>query len=155
MGDAITPDAHQAELDQLRTQLEERFNRELELQRFNLRLDGVAEEVKGMRRDIREHTTAEKVEMSELLKAIEAGGKERRECEQKVTKRADERHEEYHRLFVKRRDLYIAVSILIAGFTCALWFFTYTGNQANNVAITKAVDQATTRFETIVKGLMK
>jgi hypothetical protein len=97
-----------------------------------------------------DHTSREEREMGDIMEAIEQVGKERRVGEEKIIKKADDRHEEYHGLFVKRRDLYIAVGILLFGFTGATWYF---NDQASKKAETMNIQSTAAVVTEVVKQL--
>ena len=113
---------------------EEQVNQMLANQEVKSRIDGVEKVLHGLKDTMIKHMHDEEREMSTLMRLIEHSGDERRKVESEIMKKVDERHETYHRLFVKRKDLYIAVALLIAGFSAAAALIAYDSAQRTTKA---------------------
>lgn len=113
---------------------EEEVNQMLANQELKLRITGVENILNGLNTSIVKHMHDEEREMETLMGAIEQSSDDRRKAESEIAKKADERHEAYHRMFVKRKDLYIAVGLLIAGFSAAAALIAYDSAQRTTKA---------------------
>ena len=134
---------------------EEEVNQMLANQEVKLRITGVEEALSGLKERIIKHMHDEEREMETLMTAIERSGDERRKAEAVMTAKADERHEAYHKMFVKRKDLYIGVALLIAGFTAAAGLIAYDSAQRTTKAQSHSMEYIIQEVSKIIDEKIK
>ncbi|MCK5127656.1 MAG: hypothetical protein KAR42_15470 [candidate division Zixibacteria bacterium] len=130
---------------------EEEVNQMLANQEIKLRITGVENAISTLTKNMVEHMTTEEREMDQIMEAIEAVGKERRDCEIKLNKTADERHEQYHKIFVKRRDLYVVAAAIIISITSAFAFFTWQSTRSSNESTASVVAEVVKQLAPLIE----
>lgn len=110
----------------------DKHRKEMEAQATNHRLDNIDLSVKAINDKVCELMSEEKEEKTQILEAIERAGKERRECEVKLTSKIDDANEYNHKTFVKKTDLRMYTIIIIFAVTFTTGFITWLGTQSNN-----------------------
>jgi len=134
------------------TYTETEVNKMLGDQKTNIRLDGIENTIKDVNKMMVDHMNDEKNDTKNVMKAIEQSGKERRECENKLTTKIQKMDSDHHEKFVKKTDLKNYAFIIIFAVTCTTGFITWLGTQSTNKTSDSSVDKIA---EAIVKKIGK
>lgn len=131
---------------------EAEVNKMLGDQKTNLRLDGIECTIKEIDKMMADYMVNEKNDTQNIMYAIEQSGKERRECENKLTAKIQEMDSDHYEKFVKKDDLNKYAFIIILTVTITTGFITWLGTQSTNKTSDSSVNKIA---EAIIKKMGK
>ena len=124
----------QEEWDKREAELNERHEIKVALTKINSKVDDLSNAILS-------HTAAEKTDFLNIIEAIEKSVEDRRTCEidLRATMQAD--RDFNHKTFVKRKDLWWAGIIFLAGVSFITWFGIESGKHDHTASANQMLEQ--------------